>query len=428
MVEMLMRARSFGLALASLVVQFLVAQPVAASCNVLVFDEATPGTVYLGFSTFGELMKSADEGRTWVSSGSFYTLSSIVIDPRNSNTLYAGAHAGVMKSTNGGKTWEPTGLAGLYISVLAIDPRMPAVLFARASKSGIPDSKFAVYKSVDGGAHWTKASAGLPAKGYGPIRFSRDRSDVLYSGTTTGFFKTTDSGKRWKRSGTGLEERAISDVVIDAHDPETVYVAASASRKAPAGVFKSINGGQTWTNISAGLPRADVMALAGDPSHSGVVYAGTGGQGLYRTTDAGARWTRVALPSTYPCNVAVSPHDSQVILAVTGGSDTQGYSTGIYKTMDGGARWEVLRNGLPSVSSIVERSDDEEKVRASMNHLRTLTSQNTAAAPIPIGAKNAAGPTTLDQKRRSGPLRPSDIRAISTKRPGAKPVSAPTTR
>jgi hypothetical protein len=63
-------------------------------------------------------------------------------------------------------------------------------------------------------------------------------------------------------------------------------------------------------------------------------------------------WSRVALPNPYPCNVAVSPHDPQVMIAKTNGDDHQGYFSLVYRTVDSGTRWEVLKEGLPSVSSI----------------------------------------------------------------------------
>ena len=348
---MVRHARSFFLVLAVLVVQLLAARPVAGSCPLIVFDEATPGTVYVGYYTFGALAKSTDNGQTWkLLEHTFYTLGDIVIDPQNSSTLYAATGEGVRKSRDGGQTWAPSGLAGSDIGALAIDPHTPSTLFAWASRGGQDYSRGAVYKTVDGGAQWTRVNDGLPTKGVRVIRFSRDNSDVLYAGTTSGVFKTTDGGKRWRRTSAGIKGNLIANLVVDARNPDTLYVTASG--KSDSGVFKSSNGGQTWTSISAGLPRSELEMLAHDPSRAGVVYAGTRGGGLYRTTDAGLSWSRVALPNPYPCNVAVSPHDPQVMIAKTNGDDHQGYFSLVYRTVDGGARWEVLRQGLPSVSSI----------------------------------------------------------------------------
>jgi photosystem II stability/assembly factor-like uncharacterized protein len=101
------------LVLAVLVVQLLAARPVAGSCPLIVFDEATPGTVYVGYYTFGALAKSTDNGQTWkLLEHTFYTLGDIVIDPQNSSTLYAATGEGVRKSRDGGQTWAPVRACG----------------------------------------------------------------------------------------------------------------------------------------------------------------------------------------------------------------------------------------------------------------------------------------------------------------------------
>jgi photosystem II stability/assembly factor-like uncharacterized protein len=100
---------------------------------------------------------------------------------------------------------------------------------------------------------------------------------VLYAGSTSGVFKTTDGGKRWRRTSAGIKGNLIANLEVDARDPDTLYVTASG--KSDSGVFKSSDGGQTWTSISAGLPRSELEMLAHDPSRAGVVYAGTRGGG-----------------------------------------------------------------------------------------------------------------------------------------------------
>lgn len=397
---MVTHARPFFSVLAVLVVQLLAARPVAGNCALIVFDEATPGTVYVGFYSFGAFAKSTDNGRTWNLAGrSFYTLGAIVIDPQNSSTLYAATGEGVMKSRDGGQTWAPSGLAGSHIEALVIDPRTPSTLFARASNGGQDYSPGAVYKTVDGGAQWTRANAGLPSKGVRVIGFSRDNSDVLYAGTTSGVFKTTDGGTRWRRTSAGINGSLIANLVVDARNPDTLYVTASG--KPNSGVFKSSNGGQTWTNISAGLPRSELQMLAHDPSRAGVVYAGMRGGGLYRTTDAGASWSRVALPNTYPCDVAVSPHDPQVMIAKTNGDDHQGYSALVYRTVDGGTRWDILREGLPSISSIAGAPGLDEKTGAypALRRGGVKLSPESASSAVVLGSRLAQPPQSLRADR-----------------------------
>ena len=340
--------------LASLLLPALAAPP-AGACPASFFDPATPGTVYVRYGS-GGLFKSTDNGGTWTETGRFAGYpGDLVFDPLNPRTLYSVSGSGVAKSLDAGAKWVPAGrVKDETIAAITIDPRTPRILFASASHFNDPaPRRSVVYKSVDAGARWTLANAGLPNGGVWVIRVSPHNSNVVYAGTVSGVFKTTDGGRSWSRSNAGIADRTIRSIVIDVENPETLYV--SASRNSESSIFKSTNGGRTWTNVSTGLPGIDLLDLVGEPLRPEVLYAASRGRGLFRTTDAGARWTRVALPNEYPCSVAVSPHDARVILVGTIGDERQGYSTRLYKTVDGGTRWEVLRQGLPDVFSIAGR-------------------------------------------------------------------------
>ena len=342
--------------LASLLLPALAAPP-AGACPASFFDPAAPGTVYVRYGS-GGLFKSTDNGGTWTETGRFAGYpGDLVFDPLNPRTLYAVSGSGVAKSLDAGAKWVPAGrVKDEVIAAITIDPRTPRIRFASASHFNDPAPRRSlVYKSVDAGARWTLGNAGLPNGGVWVIRVSPHNSNVVYTGTNSGVFKTTDSVKRWRPSNAGIADRTIDRIVIDLEAPETLYV--TASRKSDWGVFKSTNGGRTWTDASAGLPGIELMDLVGEPLRPEVLYAASRGRGLYRTTDAGARWTRVALPNEYPCAVAVSPHDARVILVGTIGDSREGYSSLLYKSVDGGTRWEILgqAQGLPSISTIADR-------------------------------------------------------------------------
>ncbi len=149
----------------------------------------------------------------------------------------------------------------------------------------------------------------------------------------------------WAPLGPGNIGGRTRAILINPNDPNVMYAAGVAG-----GVWKSIDAGQTWTPISDFISNIAVNSMALDPKDPNVIYAGTGegtpnvdavrGAGIFKTTDAGQTWTRLASTTTsdffYVNDIIVSPNDSQRIYAAT--------RTGLLRSVDGGATW---RNVLP---------------------------------------------------------------------------------
>jgi photosystem II stability/assembly factor-like uncharacterized protein len=159
--------------------------------------------------------------------GRIKDVSVLVVDPRHPATVYAGSNGGdsqepgdgVFKSTNGGRTWRAmnTGL-GRQVSVdaLAIDPQMPATLYAAANGR--------VFKSTDAGASWRVASAGLVHQGEAVSTVAVDplTASTLYAGTVSedvrvaaaGIYQSTDAGATWHPFNQGLRQRHVTAVLV----------------------------------------------------------------------------------------------------------------------------------------------------------------------------------------------------------------------
>jgi photosystem II stability/assembly factor-like uncharacterized protein len=230
-------------------------------------------------TAFGGLWKTVNRGVTFepiFDEGPSFTLCCVVIDPRNSNTIWLGtgenhsqrsAHFGdgVYKSTDAGKTWRRVGLeTSEHIGKIVIDPRNSNVVYVAAQ---------------------------------GPL-FSE--------GGERGLYKTTDGGATWSALLQISPNTGITDLVLDPRNPDVMYASAYQRRRhvgqaigggREAGIHKSTNGGRTWTKLTTGLPRCDVgrIALAIDGRRSPTeVYAlveAQGGQGFYKSTN-GSSWTR----------------------------------------------------------------------------------------------------------------------------------------
>src|SRR5262245_924323 len=292
----------------------------------------------------------------------------LAVDPAMPATVYAGTpNNGVFKSIDGGAHWVAinTGLTELSITALAIDPAMPATVYLGVQSAdntegmapeGTPSR---VFKTTDGGAHWTAVAAGLTdassvtALAIGP-------GGVVYAGTflsirSGGVFKSTDGGAHWGLV-LDLYDNAVTSLGIDPA-MDTVYVATFYG-----GVSKSMDAGGTWTAISTGLASELVSALATDPAVPGTVYAGTSPQsslvsgGVFKSTDGGAHWTPVnsGLTDVSIDALAVDPAMPATVYAGVATSSAAGTSSWAFKSVDRGAHWTPVNVEEPVTTLAID--------------------------------------------------------------------------
>ena len=181
--------------------------------------------------------------------------------------------------------------------------------------------------------------------------------EQLNAGSTAGVLGT------WTNLGPGNVGGRTRALIVDPNTPNTMYAAGVAG-----GIWKSTDGGASWNPLDDFMANIAVTTLAFDPKNSSTIYAGTGegffngdatrGAGIFKTTDAGATWTRLAATATadffYVQDLVVSPVNSQNIYVAT--------RTGIQRSLDGGATWtNVLAsnaaNGANGAMDLVIRTD-----------------------------------------------------------------------
>jgi photosystem II stability/assembly factor-like uncharacterized protein len=265
------------------------------------------------------IYKSEDGGKSWKNVGlkTSEHIGKIAIDPNNSDIVFVAAYGplwkdggerGIYKTTDGGKTWKQV----LNISEhtgcneVMIDPRNSNIIYAAAHQrqrkvftyiGGGPES--ALYKSTDGGATWNKIMSGLPSGDVGRIGMAMNpvNPDYLFAVVEAqegkgGFFASTDRGASWeKRSGTFTAGNYYQEIFCDPKDINKIYLEDSYAKV-------SLDGGRTFKNLGEKSKHVDNHIIWIDPSNTSHLLVGCDG-GLYESFDAAQNWNfKANLPLT----------------------------------------------------------------------------------------------------------------------------------
>ncbi len=262
--------------------------------------------------------------------------SSHAIDTRDNNTVYSSTFYGALARANindypaGRKdlipTHHPDGsrLRGQWVAPTILSPHNQDIV--------IHGMQY-VMRSNDRGDTWEFISPDLTyndPKKLGDINYqtiqtldeSPLRQGLIYAGTDDGrIWRTMDGGKNWKeiRSGS-VPERWVSRVTASKYEPGTVYMTQTGRRDDDFQVYiwKSVNYGDTWTDISGNIPVGPVNVIREDPINPSILYAGTDGT-VFISKDGGKRWDVLGnLPFAYVHDLQVHPRDNFIIIATHG--------------------------------------------------------------------------------------------------------------
>ncbi|MEM9170816.1 MAG: glycosyl hydrolase [Pseudomonadota bacterium] len=317
-------------------------------------------------------------------------IADIAIVPDDPATWYvAVGSGGVWKTENAGTTWTPLfdGETSYSIGDVTLDPSNANTVWVGTGENhggrhlGYGDG---IYRSQDGGASWEKL--GLEKSEHiSTIIVHPDDSDTVFvaaqgplwsKGGERGLYKTTDGGETWKNVLSAGEWTGVTDIVMDPRDPDRLYaatwqrhrtVAAYMAGGPETGIHVSEDGGETWRELTNGLPDDDKgkIGLAISPQNPDVVYAAielkrrTGG--IWRSADRGASWEKMSDTVSggtgphYYQELYASPHKFDRIYLVSN------YSV---VSDDGGAtfRGVNLKNKHSDDHAIAFRPDDPDYV------------------------------------------------------------------
>jgi photosystem II stability/assembly factor-like uncharacterized protein len=241
------------------------------------------------------------------------------------------------------------------------------------------------------------------------IAFAIDPSDssILYAGTTTGIWKSTDSGESWSLLASGFGA-PVTEIGIDPDNTAVIYAASNfASQFSGAttdGIYKSKDSGQSWTRVRSTVPSGSVFSKIRSLSvNASVVLAGierqscvfdfcmSGNSVTLRSADGGATWTEVG-PDFPALAFSTDPVSPSTMYMGTGrvSSFFGSFSGGLFRSLDGGLRWHARNRGIalstsgsilsvavaPSAPSVLYAGSDEAGVFKSTDGAANWTSMN----------------------------------------------------
>jgi hypothetical protein len=238
------------------------------------------------------LYLSSDDGRTWtdpngegLGTGAVATINAAAFDPQDEATMYASLNAccGVYKTTDGGLHWALTTLRVGDTWKIIVDPTDSETVYAGTGATP--------YRTIDGGGYWESVHQGIPATlGLNSLAIDPNNPNILFAATKSetvpsdpesGIYRSTDGATTWQRSSEGLVDVWTLDMVVAPSDSQRIYTSSG---------FVSTDGGASWSPMGMGG-----YAVAVDPTDALTVYVGTMDEGVSRSRDGGGTWQNMSI-------------------------------------------------------------------------------------------------------------------------------------
>ncbi len=343
-----------------------------------------PSTFYMG-TVGGGVWKTIDYGQTWrnVSDGYFATgsIGAMRVALSDPNVVYVGTGSdgirsnvvtgrGVYKSTNAGKTWTFLGLRTVgQIGAVEIHPENPDIVFVAAMGQAFsPGPDRGVYRTLDGGESWDKVLFVSETCGAVDLEFAPDNPQTIYAclwraerkpwtiisgGMEGGVYRSLDGGQTWAQLQNGLPQglRGKGDLAVSRSAPDRVYVLLEAPPP-DGGLYRSDNRGETFSQVTDNARLLDrpfyYLNLDVDPSDADVLYVNT--TGYFRSSDAGKTWRRGSTPHGDNHDMWINPSNPDLFIQSNDG--------GANVTRDGGKTWST-QNNQPTAELYQVAVDDQ---------------------------------------------------------------------
>ena len=328
-----------------------------------------PFTFYMG-STGGGVWKTTDAGHTWVNvSDGFFSVGSmgaVEVSQSNPSIVYAGTGSskirsnvsigrGIYKSSDAGKTWTFAGLRDVgQIATVRIHPTNSDIVFVAAQGNPfVANAERGVYRTTDGGRTWSlvlhisdavgaadlELQPGNPRVVFACMWHAQRKPWTIVSGAREGgIYKSTDGGDTWTKLGGGLPNELFGrgNVAISAASPNRIYALIEA--KPGAGLYRSEDAGATWALVNGSgslITRPFYYTTLGvDPNNPDAVWVGD--EGWYKSIDGGKTFHTAPVPHGDNHDVWINPRNSQYMIQANDG--------GANVSLDGGRTWSTQSN------------------------------------------------------------------------------------
>jgi len=336
--------------------------------------------VYLGVFHPTGIFKSTNRGDSWslkTNNINKVRTYKIEINPNNKDSLYLSTFDhGVMKSINGGESWESAGLSNERILDVVAQPAHYNTLLSGTIDNGI-------FRSTNSGGSWSHSQNGLYASSVTSLVVQQGNSKTLYASLFPGWVThSTDGGATWSDYHENINDKHIHGLVPHPLKPNLLFALTDES-----GLYRrDTQSGTGWQAIGNNLPSSTLhttpisdhpfhqtdlidslfpnesiptsfntpnssgtplLSLAFTPTSPAIGYLGTSGAGVYRSIDDGLNWVQVGLPGTSVYSLVVTPGEPNRVYAATNASGS------VQMSIDGGDTWVDLNIGNLSAYTLV---------------------------------------------------------------------------